>query len=165
MWMISVHTSKNNKIVMANTASQTLETRPGTKTSAGRVIAAIARVLLGLLFLVFGLNGFLNFMPVPKDLPPDVITVSTGLMKGGYLAVVSATEIIVAVLLLTNRFVPLALALLAPIVVGILTFHIAIAPATIIPGTVVLVIELYLAWAYRGAFRPMLRPKVSPGPN
>jgi hypothetical protein len=103
MWMISVHTSKNNKIVMANTASQTLETRPGTKTSAGRVIAAIARVLLGLLFLVFGLNGFLNFMPVPKDLPPDVITVSTGLMKGGYLAVVSATEIIVAVLLLTNR--------------------------------------------------------------
>ena len=77
MWMISVHTSKNNKIVMANTASQTLETRPGTKTSAGRVIAAIARVLLGLLFLVFGLNGFLNFMPVPKDLPPDVITVGT----------------------------------------------------------------------------------------
>jgi hypothetical protein len=116
------------------------------------------------MFLVFGLNGFLNFMPVPEDLPQDVITVSSGLMKGGYLAVVSATEIIVGILLLTNRFVPLALALLAPIVVGILTFHIAIAPATIGPGIVVLLMELYLAWVYRGAFRPMLRAKTMPGP-
>jgi uncharacterized membrane protein YphA (DoxX/SURF4 family) len=150
---------------MTDTASQPMETRPSAKPSAGRIVTAIARVLLGLMFLVFGLNGFLNFMPAPKDLPPDVITVSTGLMKGGYMAVVSATEIIVAVLLLTNRFVPLALALLAPIVVGIITFHIAIAPATIVPGLVVLVMELYLAWAYRGAFRPMLRAKVSPGPT
>jgi uncharacterized membrane protein YphA (DoxX/SURF4 family) len=150
---------------MTDTASQPLESRPGAKTSVGRIVTAIIRVLLGLMFLVFGLNGFLNFMPAPKDLPPDVITVSTGLMKGGYMTVVSATEIIVALLLLTNRFVPLALVLLAPIVVGIITFHIAIAPATIVPGIVVLVMELYLAWAYRGAFRPMLRAKVSPGPN
>jgi uncharacterized membrane protein YphA (DoxX/SURF4 family) len=142
-----------------------METRPGAKPSAGRIVTAIVRVLLGLMFLVFGLNGFLNFIPAPKDLPPDIITVSTGLMKGGYMAVVSATEIVVAVLLFTNRFVPLALVLLAPIVVGIITFHIAIAPATIVPGIVVLVMELYLAWAYRGAFRPMLRAKVSPGPN
>ena len=150
---------------MTDTASQTMETPPGAKPSAGRIATAIVRVLLGLMFLVFGLNGFLNFMPAPKDLPPDVITVSTGLMKGGYMAVVSATEIIVALLLLTNRFVPLALLLLAPIVVGIITFHIAIAPATIVPGIVVLVMELYLAWAYRGAFRPMLQARVSPGPN
>jgi hypothetical protein len=118
-----------------------------------------------MMLLVFGLNGFLNFMPAPKDLPPDVITVSAGLMKGGYMVVVSVTEIIVALFLLTNRFVPLALALLAPIVVGIITFHIAIAPATIVPGLVVLAMELYLAWAYRGAFGPMLRAKVSPSPN
>ena len=150
---------------MSDTTSQPTETRPGAKPSASRIVTAIIRVLLGLMFLVFGLNGFLNFMPAPKDLPPDVITVSTGLMKGGYMAVVSATEIVVALLLLTNRFVPLALALLAPIVVGIITFHIAIAPATIVPGIVVLVMELYLAWAFRGAFRPMLRAKVSPGSN
>ena len=81
------------------------------------------------------------------------------------MTVVSATEILVALLLLTNLFVPLALALLAPIVVGIITFHLAIAPATIVPGIVVLVMELYLAWAYRGAFRPMLQAKVSPGRN
>jgi uncharacterized membrane protein YphA (DoxX/SURF4 family) len=134
----------------------------GSKSIA-RWIPAIVRVLLGLMFLLFGLNGFLNFMPVPEDLPQDVITVSTGLMLGGYMAVVAGTEIIVALLLLTNRFVPLALALLAPIVVGIITFHIAIAPATIGPGIVVLIMELYLAWAYRGAFRPMLRMKTNPG--
>ena len=142
-----------------------METRPSAKPSAGRIATAIVRVLLGLMFLVFGLNGFLNFMPAPKDLPPDVIMVSTGLMKGGYMVVVSATEILVALLLLINRFVPLALALLAPIAVGILTFHIAIAPSTIVPGLVVLIMELYLAWAYRGAFRPMLRATVSPGRN
>jgi hypothetical protein len=66
-------------------------------------------------------------------------------------------------MLLTNRFVPLALALLAPIIVGILTFHISMAPTTIGPGIVVLVMELYLAWAYRGAFRPMLAAKAAPG--
>jgi uncharacterized membrane protein YphA (DoxX/SURF4 family) len=150
---------------MTDTASNPMETRPRGKTFASRVVPAVVRVLLGLMFLVFGLNGFLNFIPAPKDLPPDLVTVTTGLMKGGYMTVVSATEILVALLLLTNLFVPLALALLAPIVVGIITFHIAIAPATIVPGIVVLVMELYLAWAYRGAFRPMLQAKVSPGSN
>jgi uncharacterized membrane protein YphA (DoxX/SURF4 family) len=148
---------------MANTVSTTMEIeKPGTK-SAVRIATAIVRILLGLGFLVFGLNGFLNFMPVPEDMPKDIITVSTGLMMGGYMAVVAGTEIIVAVLLLLNRFVPLALALLAPIIVGILTFHIALDPATIGPGIVVLLMELYLAWAYRGAFRPMLRAKTLPG--
>jgi uncharacterized membrane protein YphA (DoxX/SURF4 family) len=103
---------------MANTVSTTMEIeKPGTK-SAVRIATAIVRILLGLGFLVFGLNGFLNFMPVPEDMPKDIITVSTGLMMGGYMAVVAGTEIIVAVLLLLNRFVPLALALLAPIIVG-----------------------------------------------
>jgi uncharacterized membrane protein YphA (DoxX/SURF4 family) len=144
-------------------ASQTEGAQGGESKSAARFVPAIARVLLGLMFLVFGLNGFLNFIPAPKDLPQDVITVSTGLMMGGYMAVVSGTEIIVAVLLLTNRFVPLALALLAPIVVGIITFHVAIAPATIGPGIVVLLMELYLAWVYRAAFRPMLAARATPG--
>jgi hypothetical protein len=103
-------------------------------------------------------------MPPPKDMPPEIMNVTGSLMKAGYMNVVSAVEVIVAVLLLTNRFVPLALALLAPIVVGILTFHVAMAMATIGPGIVVLVMLLYLAWAYRGAFRPMLRAKVAPGP-
>ncbi len=126
---------------------------------------AIVRVLLGLMFLVFGLNGFLNFMPAPKDMPQDILTVMGALMSAGYMKVVSGTEVLVALMLLSNRFVPLALALLAPILVGILTFHIALQPATIAPGIVVTVMELYLAWAYRGAFRPMLAARCKPGAN
>src|ERR1051325_2564408 len=141
------------------------ETQPREKKSAGRIVTAIVRILLGLMFLVFGLNGFLNFMPAPKDIPPEIMNVMGGLMNAGYMTVVSGAEVIIAVMLLTNRFVPLALTLLAPIVVGILTFHIAMAMATIGPGIVVLVMELYLVWVYRGAFRPMLAGKVAPGAN
>jgi uncharacterized membrane protein YphA (DoxX/SURF4 family) len=148
---------------MTDHTAQPTEARAGGAKSAVCWATAIARILLGLMFLVFGLNGFLNFMPAPKDMPQDIMNVVGALMKAGYMTVVSATEVLVAVMLLTNRFVPLALALLAPIVVGIITFHVAMAPATIGPGIVVLVIELYLAWAYRGAFRPMLAAKVTPG--
>ena len=147
---------------MTDTTTPQTENHPrGSK--AARYVTAIVRILLGLMFLVFGLNGFLNFMPAPKDMPQDVMNVLGALMKAGYMTVVSGAEVLVAVMLLSNRFVPLALALLAPIVVGIITFHVAMAPTTIGPGIVVLLMELYLAWAYRGAFRPMLVAKVSPG--
>ena len=142
-----------------------METEATKTRSFGRIATAIARVLLGLMFLVFGLNGFLNFMPQPKDMPQEIMTVTGSLMKAGYMTVVSGAEVLIGVLLLSNRFVPLALAMLAPIIVGILTFHIFLAPATIVPGIVVLLMELYLAWAYRGAFRPMLRAKTTPGPQ
>ena len=147
------------------TDTPSLETgSPLRKSKSGsRYATAVVRVLLGLMFLLFGLNGFLNFIPTPKDMPQEIITVAGALMTAGYMQVVSATEVLVAVMLLTNRFVPLALALLAPVIVGILTFHIAVQPATIGPGIVVLVMELYLAWSYRGAFRPMLHAKTTPG--
>ena len=145
-------------------SSQLTADASNRKANPGRQwLPAIARVLLGLMFLLFGLNGFLNFIPTPKDLPQDIVTVMGALMKAGYIKVVSGAEVLVAVMLLVNRFVPLALVLLAPIIVGILTFHIAMAPATIGPGIVVLVMELFLAWTYRGAFRPMLAAKTSPG--
>jgi len=134
-----------------------VETQGREGKSAGRIVTAIVRILLGLMFLVFGLNGFLNFIPAPKDMPPEILNVIGALMKAGYMTVVSGAEVLVAVLLLTNRFVPLALALLAPIVVGIITYHVAMQTATIGPGIVVLLMELYLAWAYRGAFRSMVR--------
>jgi hypothetical protein len=127
-----------------------------------RYLTAGVRILLGLMFLLFGLNGFLNFIPAPKDMPPELLSVLGALTKAGYMSVVAGAEVLVSMMLLTNRFVPLALALLAPIIVGILTFHVAMAPATIGPGIAVLVMELYLAWAYRGAFLPMLRAKTTP---
>jgi uncharacterized membrane protein YphA (DoxX/SURF4 family) len=140
-----------------------IETQSTQPKRGIRIATAIARILLGVAFMFFGLNGFLNFMPAPKDLPPDIVTVSMGLMKGGYMNVVSAVEILAAIFLLANRFVPLALTLLAPILVGILTFHIATSPGMIVPGVVLSLIELYLAWTYRKAFCPMLAAKVTPG--
>jgi hypothetical protein len=62
-----------------------------------------------------------------------------------------------------KRFVPLALALLAPILVGIVTFHVFLAPSTIAPAVVALAMELYLAWEYRAAFRPMLAARTTTG--
>src|SRR4030095_17211955 len=106
---------------MSNIASEMVKPQ-GSTGKFGRFMPAVVRVLLGLMFLVFGLNGFLNFMPTPKDIPQEILAVMDALMKAGYMTVVSGVEVIVAGLLLTNFFVPLALTLLAPIIVGIITF-------------------------------------------
>jgi len=131
----------------------------GDKTKCGRCwVPTLVRWLMGLAFLVFGLNGFLNFIPQPKTpMPAAAMDFAGALMKTGYMMpLVAGTQVLVGALLLTNLFVPLALALIAPIIVGIMTFHIFLAPSTIGPGVAVLVMELFLAWTYRDAFRPML---------
>lgn len=136
----------------------------GKPASFGRRLPTIARILLGLIFAFFGLNGFLNFLPQPKDLPPAVMDFLGALMKTGYMIpLIMGTQLLVGILLLVNCFVPLALALIAPIIVGIIAFHIFLAPSGIAPGAVVLVLELYLVWAYRRVFRPMLAMRVKPG--
>jgi hypothetical protein len=119
---------------------------------------------MGLMFTVFGLNGFLNFIPQPKEpMPAGAVAFAGALMQTGYMMpLVMGTQLLVGVLLLLNIFVPLALALIAPIIVGIITFHIFLAPSTLAPGVVILVLELYLAWAYRKSFAPMLAMRVSP---
>ena len=130
-----------------------------------RHLPTAARILMGLMFFVFGLNGFLNFIPQPKTpMPEGAVAFAGALMQTGYMMpLVMGTQLLVGVLLLLNRFVPLALALIAPIIVGIISFHVFLAPATIGPAIVVLALELYLAWAYRNAFRPMLAMRVKPG--
>lgn len=128
-------------------------------------VPAIVRVLLGLMFFIFGLNGFLNFIPQPKDpMPAGAAAFAGALMATGYMMkLVAGTQLLSGLLLLINRYVPLALALLAPVIVNIILFHIFLAPKTIAPGVVVLLMEVYLAWAYRNAFRPMLAARVNPG--
>src|SRR5262249_46316049 len=127
------------------------------------ILPMIARLLLGLAFFVFGLNGFLNFIPQPKDTPENIASLMGAFMKTGYMfPLVFGTQLLVGVLLLLNIFVPLALAFLAPVLVHILAFHIFMAPSGIGPGLVATILELYLAWAYRDAFRSMLAAKVTP---
>ncbi|HZR21748.1 MAG TPA: DoxX family protein, partial [Verrucomicrobiae bacterium] len=96
------------------------ETGTERSKSFTRFLPHLARVLMGIAFLIFGLNGFLNFMPAPKDMPRDIMDVMGAMNKAGFFKVVSAVEVLVGVLLLSNRFVPLALALIAPIIVAIL---------------------------------------------
>ena len=76
---------------------------------------------------------------------------------------VMGTQLLVGVLLLLNRFVPLALVLIMPVLVNIIAFHIFLAPSGIGPGAVLMALELYLAWAYRRAYLPMLAARAKPG--
>jgi len=93
-----------------------------------RTVFVIARYLAGVIFLVFGLNGFLNFIPLPP--PTGVAGQFMGaLYASHYLWVIFAFQVVAAVLLLVNRYVPLAVAILAPVIVNILAFHVLMAPS------------------------------------
>lgn len=124
-----------------------------------RILTTIARVLFGLIFFVFGLNGFLQFIPAPPAIPEF----ATALMKTGYMfPMIAGVQVIVGGLLLSNRFVPLGLALIAPEIVNILAFHVFLEPSGLVIALVVTVLEVYLAWAYRNAFLPMLAARTNP---
>jgi uncharacterized membrane protein YphA (DoxX/SURF4 family) len=120
----------------------------------------IARILLGLTFVVFGLNGLLHFIPQP-EMPPAAITFFGGLAAAGYmLPLLFGTQIVGGVLLLVGM-VPLGLLLLAPVIVNIVGFHLFVSPDGLGVALVVAVLELFLAWVHRDAFRPLLSSSAS----
>lgn len=122
-----------------------------------------ARWTLGLIFTVFGLNAFLNFLPTPPP-PSEAAGAFIGaLVASGYMfPLIKVTEITAGALLLANRWTPLALVVLAPIVVNIVFYHLFLAPAGSALALAVLGLELYLAWSYRDAFRSLLTPRAAP---
>jgi uncharacterized membrane protein YphA (DoxX/SURF4 family) len=118
-----------------------------------------ARVLLGLCFFTFGLDGFLHFIPQPdpSTMPAGCVAFAGALMKTGYMfQLIKGTEVLVGALLLANRFVPLALALLAPVVVNIVLFHAFLEPSGVGLAIVIAALQLFLAWTHRRAYRSML---------
>jgi uncharacterized membrane protein YphA (DoxX/SURF4 family) len=121
-----------------------------------------ARVLLGLVFFVFGLNGFLHFLPQPPMSGPPAEFAGALIATGYMWPLLKGTEVISGALLLSGRFVPLALTFLAPVVVNIVLFHAFLAPSGLGIPLVVLALEVFLAWSYRSAYRPMLRASASP---
>ena len=130
-----------------------------SRTTTWRRAPTVVRCLLGTVFFVFGLNGFLNFIPPPPagSMPAGAAAFGAALLHTGYLfQLLKGTEVLAGALLLTNRFVPLALAVLAPIVINIFAFHAFLAPSGIVIAATVVALEIYLAWAYRAAFKPML---------
>ena len=87
-----------------------------------KILTNVSRFLLGFIFLVFGLNGFLHFIPMPP--PSGVAGQFVGSMfVTKYLLFVSALQVISGALLLVDRYVPIALTILGPIIVNILLFH------------------------------------------
>src|SRR5438105_5696129 len=120
-----------------------------------------ARVVLGLVFFVFGLNGFLHFLPQPPMSGPPADFLGALIASGYMFPLVKGTEVAAGALLLSGRFVPLALTLLAPVVVNIVAFHAFLAPAGIALPILIVALEIYLAWSHRSAFRPILAARQS----
>jgi putative oxidoreductase len=123
-----------------------------------KIVAIIARILLGLMFFVFGLNGFLNFLHAP--LPPGIAGVFMGAFVASHFAYfVAIVQVISGALLLVNRFVPLALALLGPVLYNILVFHITMQPSGLLPGLICSLLWLILVWRLRDYFAPLFVQK------
>jgi putative oxidoreductase len=122
-----------------------------------KILTIIARILLGLIFVFFGSNAFLRFLPMPP-LPQGV----TGeylhaFFASGYVYFIGGLQVIGGLLLLMGRFVPLGLTILGAIIVNIWIFHILMAPEGLPPAIVVAVLELFLIWSYRDRFAGILR--------
>lgn len=117
-----------------------------------RIVTLIARILLGLMFIVFGLNGFLGFLnmgPMPTGLAGQFMG---ALIQSHYFWVVAALQVIGGVLVLVNRYVPLGLVLLGPVIVNILLYHIFLNPAGIAMALVVTVLWFIVFYDRRQYF-------------
>jgi uncharacterized membrane protein YphA (DoxX/SURF4 family) len=161
----STHQWKDTRAQEEPEMTATIATTATTKTrkfAVGRYATIVTRVLTGLLFATTGLNGFLMFMPAPdpSTMAPAGVAFSAALYATGYmLQLASGVQLVAGILLLAGRFVPLALAMLAPMVVNIFLFHVFLEPSGIVTAVVVAAAEIGLAWAYRDKFRPMLQAR------
>jgi len=123
-----------------------------------KLTSTIARILLGVLFLVFGLNGFLQFIKLPP--PTGAAAQFMGaLFVSHEIAVIMALQVIAGVLFLANRFVPLALFLLAPVIVNIVLFHAFMAPEGLPMALIASVLWVLTALGVRGIFKELFRAR------
>jgi len=125
-----------------------------------KIVTLVARILLGLLFLVFGLNGFLHFIPMqpPTGLAGQYIG---ALFLSHYLVVVFVLQVVGGLLLLINRYVPLALVLLGPVIVNIVLFHACLAPAGLPMALFAVALWVVVFAGVRGAFAGLLVQKTA----
>jgi len=121
----------------------------------------IARILLGIIFVVFGLNGFVPFLPQP-EMPQAAIAFFGALAATGFmLPTLFAAQVVGGALLLLG-LVPLGLVILAPVIVHIVEFHVFLAPAGLPLAVLVAGLALFLAWTHRWAYRPLFAASVVP---
>jgi len=121
-----------------------------------KIVIIIARVLLGLAFTFFGLNGFLHFLKQP---PPQgqAGAFAMAMFTSGYFYVVAALQVVGGLILLSGRFVALGLVLLGPVIVNILLFHVFLEHTGLPIAIVVSCLGLLLVWGYRDRFAPIFK--------
>ena len=125
-----------------------------------RIAMMIVRTLLGLLFLFASVTFLFNLITPPEIPAGPLRSFNEGLAASGYfMYVLKVTELICGLMLVTGYFVPLALVVLAPIVVNIFLVHAFLAPEGLPIAIFVVAAEIFLAYYYRDAFKPLLRPK------
>jgi putative oxidoreductase len=123
-----------------------------------KIATIIARILLGLIFVVFGSNAFLHFLPMPP-LPQNLAgEYLHAFLASGYVYAIGGLQVIGGLLLLIGRFVPLGLTILGAIIVNIWLFHLLMAPEGLPPAILVTVLEIFLVWRHRDAFAGLLQP-------
>ena len=123
-----------------------------------KIVTIIARLLLGLVFVVFGSNIFLHFIPMPP-LPATLAgDFSKALMQSHYIYVVGLLQVMGGLLLLTGRYIPLGLTLLGPVIVNILLFHIFLDPSGLPMAILVGALALFLLWRYKSNFGGLVKP-------
>jgi uncharacterized membrane protein YphA (DoxX/SURF4 family) len=126
-----------------------------------KIVALIARILIGVVFFVFGLNGFLNFIPMktlPAGLAGEFLTV---LIQSHYVLFVSALQIAGGALLLVNRYVPLGLTILGPVIVNIILYHALMNRAGLPLAIVVAILWGIVAYRQRQYFSSLFVQKTS----
>jgi putative oxidoreductase len=124
-----------------------------------KYVIVIVRVLLGLVFVVFGSNAFLKFMGPPPEMQGQAGAFMTALMSSGYMYVIAVLQVLGGLcLLLGARFVPLGLTLLGPVIVNIVLFHVFLEPSGMAIAVVISALALFLLWIYRFKFPAIFQP-------
>jgi putative oxidoreductase len=124
-----------------------------------KITSIVARYLLGLMFTVFGLNGFLNFIHQPPPPNPLALQFLVTVSESHFAAFFFAIQLLGGLLLLSGYFVPLALTLLAAVLYNILAFHLTMAPASIPPALVACVLWVLVFLQYRESFKGIFSAK------
>jgi len=133
---------------------------PARSRSFTRHLPTVGRIILGLPLVAAGLLGLFHPIPPPPTLAPGAVAFLNALRDTGYmLQVIALTQLAGGLLLLANRFVPLALALLAPFFVNAALFHLFLERGGLAPALVFLALEAAMAWTHRGAFSGMLHAR------
>jgi uncharacterized membrane protein YphA (DoxX/SURF4 family) len=121
-------------------------------------VKMIVRILLGLMILVFGMNKFLNFMPMPP-MPDEAAAFMGALVNSGYLMIVVAlVEVVTGVLLLINKYQALALIVLFPVLLNAFMFHLFLDPSGIAGAALALIMNIYLLFANKSKYSELLKP-------